>query len=120
MTVMTLSVSTITNLSIMALNASSPQSMFSLLNAIQLFLLLPCIGAHLPFEIIRYMISLDFTLISMEFMPKIDLEFIVQMIDYEQTDPYLALIDFGSSSAIMNLTDTILFMLTLALALLAL
>ena len=104
----------------MALNAASTQSMFSLLNAIQLFLLLPCIGTYVPFEVISYMISLDFSLISMEFMPKIDLKFIVQMIDYEQTDTYLALIDFDSSSAIMNLTDTILFMLTLALALLSL
>ena len=117
---MTLSISTITNLLIMALNASSTQSMFSLLNAIQLFLLLPCIGTYLPFEIVKYMISLDFSLISMEFMPKIDLELIVKMIDYEQTDPYLKLIDFDSSSAIINLTDTILFMLTLALALLGL
>ena len=120
MTVITLSVSTITNLSIMALNAASTHSMFSLLNAIQLFLLLPWIGTHLPFEVISYMISLDFSLISMEFMPKIDLKFIVQMIDYEQADPYLALIDLNSSSAIMNLIDTILFILTLTFALLAL
>ena len=104
----------------MALNASSTQSIFSLLNAIQLFLLLPCIGTHIPFEVISYMISLNFSLISMDFMPKIDFSFIVQMIDYEQNDPYLALIDFGSSSAIMNLADTILFVMALALVLLVL
>jgi len=101
-----LSVSAVANMSLFLLSASSAQSMFSLFNAIQLFLLLPLIGTFMPWKVIDYLTSLNFTLVSMDFIPLGKggkMQSIMEMVDYEQTNSYLELLDLESSSAFINL-----------------
>ena len=99
-----LSISSLVNM----MNMTSTQSVFSLFNAIQLFLLLPLIGTHMPDEVIRLLINLDFCLCSFSFLSlKSNNEFekVLSDIDYEQTNSYLTLLDLESASAFVNILN---------------
>lgn len=73
------------------LSGSSPSSMFTMLNAIQLILLLPLIGAYLPVNVLSYIKGLNFALLEF------GADFITFVYDFknfkfEQNNQYLNLI----------------------------
>jgi len=110
----------VTSLPIMALNSVSAQGMFSLFNAIQLFLLLPLVGTNVSSDVISFLTSMKFSLVSMKFMPSENINDMIPMVGSEQTDPYLSLIDLDNSSAFMNLIDTMQVLLIFTIVLLCL
>ena len=115
-----LAMSVVTSLPIMALNSVSAQGMFSLFNAIQLFLLLPLVGTNVSSDVISFLTSMKFSLVSMKFMPSENINDMIPMVGSEQTDPYLSLIDLDNSSAFMNLIDTMQVLLIFTIVLLCL
>jgi len=115
-----LAMSVVTSLPIMALNSVSAQGMFSLFNAIQLFLLLPLVGTNVSSDVICFLTSMKFSLVSMKFMPSENINDMIPMVGSEQTDPYLSLIDLDNSSAFMNLIDTMQVLLIFTIVLLCL
>jgi hypothetical protein len=45
-------------------SASSPQAAFSMINALQLVLLLPLIGTYLPDQVVQFIIGLDIVMLN--------------------------------------------------------
>jgi cysteine-rich repeat protein len=93
---------------------SSPQSTLSMVNQIQLFLLLPMINAFVPTNIINVIIGMSVSLFSFDFIPieKVSfLEDILEKLNYEQASDYLNLIGFESGSTLVNIKGTILVLL---------
>jgi cysteine-rich repeat protein len=85
------------------LNASKPGSMFNFVNVVQLQLLLPIIGAYLPYEVIKFLVGLKYFMFSFSFFSVKAVEDQINWLDYQQFDPYLSLLDLESSSAMINL-----------------
>jgi len=56
------------NISSSMLNKSSPQSTFSFMNAIQLFLLLPLLGSYVHNQVVDLLVGLDFFFFSLSFL----------------------------------------------------
>lgn len=88
------------------MSASASQGTFSLLNAVQLLLLLPLIGVYLPANIISYITSMNFSLFNFDFLswqkaPKIESE--TSKIDYDQREDYLAEIGLTSGNSAINM-----------------
>ena len=84
-----LSLSAAANLTYIILNGTSTQSMFSTLNIIQLFLLLPLIGTDIHEEVTDYLTSMNFSVFSMYFIPLEilgDYEDGLEAINYQQTN----------------------------------
>ena len=84
-----LSLSAAANLTYIILNGTSTQSMFSSLNIIQLFLLLPLIGTDIHEEVTDYLTSMNFSVFSMDFIPLEilgDYEDGLEAINYQQTN----------------------------------
>jgi len=99
------------------LNIGSPLSIFGLLNAIQLYLLLPLIGTYLPFDIVGFLAALNICLFSFSFLELSDIGEVNRTLNrfyYKQTTSYLDLLGLESSSAFLNLY-TIVFIFVLLL-----
>ena len=90
------------------LSGGSPQTSFSMFNSIQLILLLPLIGTYMPFDVLSFIIGMDFSMFSInifdihleDFIPKW-----TYLLDFEQKDLYLSLIGLESGSSILNVFD---------------
>ena len=90
------------------LTNSSPQSSFSLLNLLQLYLLLPLIGPYIPDDVINFLSGLDITLISFYFFKIEDSNMFSSLSDkfsYPQNNSYLYLLNFKDGSTILNLIN---------------
>jgi hypothetical protein len=87
------------------LSMSSPQGAFSMLNHIQLFILLPMIGAYLPKTVIDLITGMSFAMFSFSFIPfeKIPMiDSLFNVFDYDQSDDYFDNIGLTSGSAFLN------------------
>jgi hypothetical protein len=92
------------------LGNSSPQSSLSMLNTIQLILLLPLVGAFMPKNVVDFIRGLSLTLLNFELFNFRDSLFTfckIPEISVEQTYPYLYLIGFESGSCLINLCAAI-------------
>ena len=93
----------------------SPNSTFSLVNQIQLLLLLLWLPAYLPLKVIDYIRSLAMSLIEFN----IDWSFIfvfkkmINWFDYEQPSDQLYITGVTSGSAFINMADTIAILLSI-------
>ena len=93
----------------------SPNSTFSLVNQIQLLLLLLWLPAYLPLKVIDYIRSLAVSLIEFN----IDWRFIfvfkkmINWFDYEQPSDQLYITGVTSGSAFINMADTIAIFLSI-------
>jgi cysteine-rich repeat protein len=89
------------------MNNSSISGSFSMLNAVQLILLLPLIGAYLPDDVLSFIRGMDFSLMNFDIFDfydskNIDNQFGINF-DFEQADPYLYLIGLESGSTLINM-----------------
>ena len=85
--------------------ASSPQSLWLMVNQFQLLLLLPICGAEVPKDIQDYLAGMDFALFNFGFLPYKDLWVSRKISEYlhrDQNNEYLDTIGLESSSAIVN------------------
>ncbi|CAI2379876.1 unnamed protein product [Moneuplotes crassus] len=87
------------------LSGSSISSMFSVMNSLQLAILLPLIPHHFPIDVIAFLKGMSFTLLSFDFVKLEDIQFveeITEWIDYPQSNEYLGSIGINSGSSFMN------------------
>ena len=87
------------------MSVSSSQGLFSLINLFQLYILLPMTGKYLPPKIIAFILGMDFTLFSLDFIPLEDIPYAVnvkEFFDYAQEDEYLNDIGLKSGSSFVN------------------
>jgi hypothetical protein len=88
-----------------ALSMSSPQGAFSIINQLNLFILLPMIGAYIPSKVIQILLGMNFAMFSFSFIPIEKTPLVTDLfnfIDYDQSDDYLDLVGLTSGSAILN------------------
>jgi hypothetical protein len=84
---------------------SSPQSTLSMINAVQLLLLLPLIGAYLPVDVYEFIVAMSFSLFNFDFLsPEKSTSFdkTIDNFDFTQENAYLSDIGFGSGNSILN------------------
>jgi len=83
------------------LSMSSPNSLFSLINQFQLFILLPMIPNYFPVRLSDFILGMDFALLSFDFIPTDWVPFIREIkkwIKYPQVDGYYNEIGLSSGS----------------------
>ena len=106
-------VSAISNIALALLSVSSSNSVFQMINQIQLFLLLLLLNIYLPLKVANYIRSLVMSLIEFDidftFLPVVG--DIVNAFDYEQLedDFYVAVLESGSS--FINTTGVIILII---------
>jgi cysteine-rich repeat protein len=88
------------------LGNSAPQASLNMVNAVQLLLLLPLIGAYLPKSVLDFIRSMNFSLFNFEFLslegnPETKDE--ISNISFKQDDTVLYLIGLKSGSWMINL-----------------
>lgn len=77
-----------------------------MINAVQLLLLLPLIGAYLPLSVVDFIRGMSVSLFDVEFLnlsENPETRDSVSGISFDQTDPYLYLIGLESGSSIINI-----------------
>ena len=92
------------------MNSSSPQGSFSMLNAVQLILLLPLIGAHLPFDVLAFIVGMDFAFLNVDVFSFNKSEVSHKLLSYfefEQDNSYLYLIGLEYGDSASNVIDTL-------------
>lgn len=70
---------------------ASPQSAFSMVNQFQLILLIPLITKYLPTDILLFILGMDFTMLSFDFIPIADIPFVngfISKFDFDQKNAY--------------------------------
>lgn len=95
------------NLCYALINGSSIQGTFSMFNQIQLYMLLPLIGAYMPNEVVLLIAGMSTSLFSFDFLPIGDiksLSSVNDLLSYPQYNPYLYLYGLEDSSALINLS----------------
>ena len=96
------------NLVTSIINFSSAQSMVSIINMIQILILLPLTGAYIPLIIIQYFLGMQVCLFNFDFVSIESFresKFVVNYVSYEQTNSYLYLIGLESESSAINLLN---------------
>ena len=100
------------NIAFVAINWASVQSTFSFLNQIQLFLLIPLTGGYFPTEILQFISGMvsyinlksilnPFEFTDFNFISKVD--YIKDLLRYDQSDNYLSLLTFKDQSTFNNI-----------------
>jgi hypothetical protein len=95
----------VTSMGASILSMSSPQGAFSIINQFQLFILLPLIGAYLPFTVINSITGMSIAMFSFSFIPFDEIPMIntlFNVFDYDQSDDYFDTIGLTSGSAFLN------------------
>jgi hypothetical protein len=95
----------VASLGVSVISMSSPQTMFSIINQFQMFILLPMIGAYMPPRVIQVLLGMNISMFSFSFIPleKIPLiSELINFIDYDQNDEYFDTIGLTSGSALLN------------------
>ena len=79
-----------------------------MLNAIQLILLLPLIGAHMPKNVLAFIRGLSFSMLDFDYFSLVDPHNDSKnSLDFDQDNTYLYLIDLESGSTLVNTMDQI-------------
>ena len=95
--VVSLSLSTISSFK----SASSSRGILSLFNSFQMLILLPMIPDYFPPTIVQFILGMDFTMASFDFIPAVKIPLvdeIAKLIKLPQKDGYLNEIGLNSSS----------------------
>jgi hypothetical protein len=77
-----------------------------MINAVQLLLLLPLIGAYLPTDVYDFIVSMSFSLFNFGFLQteeRTNLDYIINYVDFEQNNEYLEDIGIGSGNSVVNI-----------------
>ena len=92
------------------INQTNSQSIFSMLNQIQLIVLIPMIGTFVPLDVIQFITGLDFSLFNfgfIDFNSFSNSQSFISGISYDQPDTYLQLLSINDGSAIINIYSSI-------------
>ena len=92
------------------INQTNSQSIFSMLNQIQLIVLIPMIGAFVPLDVIQIITGLNFSLFNFDFINWSSFtssQSFISRISYDQPDTYLQLLSIDDGSAIINIYSSI-------------
>ncbi|CAI2379955.1 unnamed protein product [Moneuplotes crassus] len=84
---------------------SSPVGMFSMINQLQLYILLPMLPPYFPAKVGDFILGMDFAFVSLDFIPTDDIPLVKEikkLVSYPQSDEYLSQIGMNSSSSIIN------------------
>ena len=81
---------------------SSFQSSLAMINSIQLLLLLPLIGSYLPQNVIQFIWAMKFSLLNFDFLSKLKVNYVRNLIDFDQSNSSLNLIGLESGSSGVN------------------
>ncbi|CAI2381600.1 unnamed protein product [Moneuplotes crassus] len=87
------------------LSLSSPNSIFSIMNSMQLAVLLPLIPDYFSPKVLNFLSKMSFTMISFDFIKFKDIPFveaITEWVSYPQSDGYLNSIGMRSGSSVVN------------------
>ncbi|CAI2375223.1 unnamed protein product [Moneuplotes crassus] len=98
------------------LTTSSPVGIFSTANQFQLYLLLPMLPPYFPSKVGQFILGLDFSFVSLDFIPtdKIPLfKELKRLFSYSQENAYLGEVGMSSGSCIINYLP--MFFITLIL-----
>lgn len=91
------------------LGNSSFQSSFSMMNFIQILLILPLIGAFMPLKVIDFIRSMSFGMFNFDFIPQpfdVSTGNGAYIITFDQSNDYLNLIGLESGSSFVNLISS--------------
>lgn len=92
-----------------AATMSSPTGVYSIINQFQLYILLPMLPPYFPEKVGDFILGVDFSLLSLNFLPFKSIPFLEggeDLIDYPQSEDYLEAIGLESMSSIMNYLNT--------------
>lgn len=84
---------------------SSPQTIWMIINQLQLLLLIPLTGAYFPQAVIDYITSMGFALFNLDFLPFKDmfsLESVYTYFDFGHNSEYLAEVGIRYTSTFLN------------------
>ncbi|CAI2379148.1 unnamed protein product [Moneuplotes crassus] len=84
---------------------SSPVGMFSMINQLQLYILLPMLPPYFPAKVGDFILGMDFAFVSLDFIPTDDIPLVKEikkLVSYPQSDEYLNEIGISSGSSIVN------------------
>jgi hypothetical protein len=82
---------------------ASHRSTLSMINTVQLLLLLPLIGKYLPIAVYDFIVSMSFSLFNFNFLKTDEIaNSLTKNLDFEQQNVYLNDIGFESGSSIIN------------------
>ena len=93
------------------LNSFSSQNIFSLINQIQLIVLIPMLGTYLSLDVIQYITGINFVLWSFSFQSSNDIinsNWLSHIFSYSQRDSYLSSIKLSNGSTLINFVPTII------------
>lgn len=88
-------------------SSSSPQSSLTMLNSVQLILLLPLIGTYLSANTLDFIRGMKFCLFSFDLMPESLFSSTKSYVNFEQNNTYLYLIGLESGSTLLNIISVI-------------
>jgi hypothetical protein len=100
-----------------ALRLSSPQSLYFIVNQLQLLMLLPLTGAFIPKDIIDFFVGMSFSNFNFDFIPvdKIPIfSHIFEKLGYDHDSEYLKDIGVESGSTLVNNLSLIFIYILLA------
>ena len=94
------------------LSMSSNNSIWSIINQYQLFLLLPLMGAYMSDDVIKFITGQDFTILPFSFnqVSKKSAFKLTKYLKCDQDNQYLNDIGFESCSALINITPMVLIL----------
>ena len=100
------------------LSSGSIQSIFSLINKVQLILLLPMIPQSMSNSVVNFIASLNFSLLNFGFLLNSNSSGVGSISNgsYSQSNSYLAKINLVSGSGLININGTILIFIILVLS----
>lgn len=100
------------NLATSFMNNSGSPSVFSLVNVVQLLMLLPLIGVYLPVNVLSYIVSMNFSMFNFDYVSIMKWDFIktnTEEINPEQENDYLGEIGLESENSAVNITTLLGF-----------
>lgn len=99
-----------------AMNASSPTSVWSIINQLQLLILFLLIDTYIPDDVRGFIEGQDFALFNFDFIPATDIPYInipTEWMDFEQSDVNLAMVGVKSRSTFTNMFSLLLTVISL-------
>lgn len=99
------------NIASASISMTSPQSIWLVMGQFQLLMLLLLSDAYIPKDVETYILGMDYTLFSFNFLKIKEWKFpskIYEYFDYDQSKADLILVGFSSGSAIINILSILI------------
>lgn len=99
-------------------SGSNPTVIWTILNQLQMLVLILLVDNFLPTDIESYMQGVEFALVSFDFLPVMEVGFVnstLEWMDFEQPNLKLEMIGFNSRSTSVNIVGVILVLILIVL-----